>query len=99
MLARQINFSIQYKRCKVIVRNNTDKSYFVAYFENNQTKTVEYCWCRANQVLRLGSEIDGYLCPTEHHDLPTLIVGECKSIIPSINRIALMGTGNGLERM
>jgi hypothetical protein len=92
MLARQTNFSLLYRRCKVLVTNKTDKSYFVAYLKDIQTKTFEYCWCRANQALKLGSEVDGYLCPTEYHDsLPTLIVGECKSIIPSINRIAVMG--------
>ncbi|MBW4602239.1 MAG: hypothetical protein KME29_22370 [Calothrix sp. FI2-JRJ7] len=46
--------------------------------------SVEYCWCRANQALEIGTEVDGYLCPNDSLDsLPTLIVGECKSIIPS----------------
>lgn len=91
MLAKRMNFSLVYKRCRVLARNNADKSYFIEYLKDIETKSVEYCWCRANQALKMGSVIDGYLCPTESFDcLPTLIVGECNSIIPSIRSIALM---------
>lgn len=83
MLA-QIKFSLPYKRCKVLVKYNTDKSYYVQYLKDLETMSVEYCWCRANQALEIGTEVDGYLCPNNSLDsLPTLIVGECKSIIPS----------------
>jgi hypothetical protein len=100
MLARQINYALPYKRCKVVGKNSNDRSYFIEYVKDVYSKSVEYCWCRANQALKLGSEVNGYFCATDNFDnLPTLIVGECNSIIPSIKRIAMMSNNNQLEQM
>jgi hypothetical protein len=91
MLARQGNYSLVYKRFRVIAKDDLDRSYFIMYSKRNINEADEYYWCRANQALKLGSEVEGYLCASEQYDkLPTLIVGECNSIIPSINRIAVL---------
>jgi hypothetical protein len=91
MLARQINSSLMYTRYKIVGIDHNDKTYFVEYIEDYDTRKLEYFWCRANQALKIGSQVEGYLCPTEYSDgLATLIVGECNSIVPTINRIALM---------
>jgi len=85
MLARQVHFSLLYKRFRVVAKDSLDKSYFIVYSKDNKSGKDEFSWCRANQLLKLGSEIEGYLCPSaDSADLPTLIVGECHSIIPSI---------------
>jgi hypothetical protein len=85
MLARQVNFSFPYNRFRVVAKDKLDESYFIVYSKYGEFINNEFCWCRANQVLKLGCEIEGYLCPSEDFtNLPTLIVGECYSIIPSI---------------
>jgi hypothetical protein len=90
MLMRQTSFSLLYKRFRVVAKDNRDKSYFIVScpqgIEENQ-----FYWCRANHVLHIGTEVDGYLCPSEYFDkLPTLIIGECNSIIPSFAHEALI---------
>jgi hypothetical protein len=91
MLARQVNFSLLYKKFRVVAKDSSDKSYFIVYAKHNELGKDEFCWCRANQILKLGSEIEGYLCPSEKStNLPTLIVGECQSIIPSISSMAVL---------
>ncbi|NJL62524.1 MAG: hypothetical protein HC903_12705 [Methylacidiphilales bacterium] len=92
MLARQINFSLLYKRFRVVAKDSLDKSYFIVYSKHDEVKKDEFCWCRANQLLKLGSEIEGYLCPSEESstNLPTLIVGECYSIIPSMTHTPVL---------
>jgi hypothetical protein len=91
MLARQVNFSLLYKRFRVVAKDSLDKSYFIVYSNYDELMNDEFCWCRANQVLKLGCEIEGYLCPSEDFtNLPTLIVGECYSIIPSIAHMEVL---------
>jgi hypothetical protein len=91
MLARQVNYSLLYKRFRVVARDSSDKSYFIVYSKHDEFRKDEFCWCRANQLLKLGSEIEGYLCPSENStNLPTLIVGECQSIVPSISYTAVL---------
>ena len=88
---RQTSFSLLYKRFRIVAKDNRDKSYFVVCSNRQETENNRFYWCRANQVLHVGTEVDGYLCPSEYFDkLPTLIIGECNSIIPSFASAALI---------
>ncbi len=90
MLMRQTSFSLLYKRFRVVAKDNRDKSYFIVR-STPETEENQFYWCRANQVLHIGTEVDGYLCPSEYFDkLPTLIIGECNSIIPTFVHAALI---------
>jgi hypothetical protein len=90
MLMRQSSFSLLYKRFRVIAKDNRDKSYFIVTCKQG-TEENQFYWCRANQVLHIGTEVDGHLCPSEYFDkLPTLIIGECNSIIPTFAHAALI---------
>lgn len=90
MLMRRTSFSLLYKRFRVVAKDNRDKSYFIVRCTLG-TEEDQFYWCRSNQVLHIGTEVDGYLCSSEYFDkLPTLIIGECNSIIPTFRDAALI---------
>jgi hypothetical protein len=78
------DLSLIYKRVKIIAQDRIDRTYFVLFTKHNENDSEEFIWCRSNRKLALGQEIEGYLCTSKSlQHPPTLIVGECRSIIPT----------------
>ncbi|BAZ13687.1 hypothetical protein NIES4071_55270 [Calothrix sp. NIES-4071] len=90
MLARQINSLLEYKKYKVISFDSNDTTYFLEYEQYADSQKIGYCWCRADQVLNLRSQVEGYLCPSNNkHELPTLVVSQSNSTVPTVKRTPL----------
>lgn len=78
------DLSLIYKQVRIIAQDSIDRTYFVLFAKHNENDLDEFIWCRSNQKLSLGQEIEGYLCTSKSlQHPPTLIVGECISIIPT----------------
>ncbi|AFZ02814.1 hypothetical protein [Calothrix sp. PCC 6303] len=78
------DLSLIYKRFRIIAQDKIDRTYFVLFAKYNENDSEEFIWCRSNKKLSLGQELEGYLCTSESlQHPPTLIVGECNSIIPT----------------
>lgn len=79
------NSRLLYDRFRVVATDNTDKSYFFQRLKCKQADADEFYWCRANQPLKLRDIVEGYLYPSENFaKLPTLIIGDCYAIIPTV---------------
>jgi hypothetical protein len=78
------DLSLIYKQVRIIAKDRIDRTYFVLFAQDSENNSEEFLWCRSNQKLFLGQEVEGYLCTSESlNHPPTLIVGECDSIIPT----------------
>lgn len=78
------DLSLIYKQVRIIAKDRIDRTYFVLFAKHYENDSEEFLWCRSNQKLFLGQEVEGYLYPSESlNHPPTLIVGECHSIIPT----------------
>jgi hypothetical protein len=76
------DLSLIYKRVRIIAKDRIDRTYFVLFAKHEENDLEEFLWCRSNQKLSLGQEVEGYLCTSKSlQHPPTLIVGECNSII------------------
>ncbi|OKH44130.1 hypothetical protein NIES2101_28855 [Calothrix sp. HK-06] len=91
MLAKQTNSAVNYKQYKVISLDTNDATYFLEYVQDAATRKLEYCWCRADRVLNLRTQVFGYLHPAkDKRELPTLMVGHSNAIVPTAKRITLV---------
>jgi hypothetical protein len=78
------DLSLIYKQVRIIAKDRIDRTYFVLFAKNYENDLEDFIWCRSNQKLFLGQEVEGYLCTSENlNHPPTLIVGECDSIVPT----------------
>jgi hypothetical protein len=85
------DLSLISKRVRVIAQDKIDRTYFVLFAKHHEDDLEEFIWCRSNQKLFLGQDVEGYLCTSKSLEQPpTLIVGECNSIIPTEKRDILV---------
>jgi hypothetical protein len=66
---------LQYERFRILARDSEDQSYYVAHITNSATKSNYFCWCNANQKLKVGNLVDGCLFESSHIEgIPLLVI-------------------------
>ena len=66
---------LHYKRFRILGRDSEDQSYYVAHITNSATKSDYFCWCNANQQLKVGNLVYGCLFESSHIEgIPLLVI-------------------------
>ena len=69
--------SLQYEYFHILGRDIKESTYYVGRSKNSTFKSVDYCWCKSYESLKVGKIVYGYLSMPASYNLtklPMLVV-------------------------